>query len=186
MSIAKTISTLALAISLTSTAVLWAATECAIAKSSNARNSPSSLREVRREQDRDEKSDRDRHKDRDHKQKDRESKHKDKGKNKGQGHADNKCGGKKKKCPTPIAEPIRHPGGGGSPLPVTGTGTAPGSGTFPVIGTTTGPGASQGLGDPGYNRPPGGTSSGGSGAGSPGGPSRDPVENGSGTTIKPY
>ena len=106
-------------------------------------------------------------------------KHKDHdGKGKGKEEADNKCGGKKK-CPTPIVKPIHHPGGGPGPLPGTGPTIGKGLGNIGKL-----PGGPA-LGDPGYSAPPAAGSSGGKGAGSPGGPSRDPVENGSGTTLKP-
>jgi len=178
MSIAKTISTLALATSFVSAGLLLAATESAVAKRGSAPNGASLQREAGHDQDSNNKKDHDRHGDRDHRKKDREGKHKDKGKDRDGRHADKKCGGKKK-CPTPVVEPIRHPGGDRPPVIGTGTGAGgTGVGMAPTPGGTT-------LGDPGYNGPPAGSSSGASGAGSPAGPSRDPVENGSGTTIKP-
>jgi hypothetical protein len=155
----KTIPALALVASLASGALLFAATEGAVAKNNGNHNSASALREV--------------HRDHDH-----NGKHKDHdGKGKAKGKADNKCGGKKK-CPTPIVERIHHPGGPG-PLP--GTGPSIGKGLDNIGKLPGGPA----LGDSGYSAPPAAGSSGGGGAGSPGGPSRDPVENGSGTTLKP-
>jgi hypothetical protein len=161
MRIIKTIPALALVASVASVALLLAATAGAVAKNGSKHNSASELREVHHDHDHDGKHDHH------HKHKDHDGK--------GKGKADNKCGGKKK-CPTPIIEPIHHPGGGSPPGSGTGQGTGAGLGKTP---------GGPNLGDPGYNRPPASGSSGGSGPASPGGPSRDPVENGSGTTLKP-
>jgi len=168
MRIIKTIPALALVASLASMALLLAATEGAVAKNSGNHNGASGLREVHRDHDHDGKHDHDHN-----------GKHKDHdGKGKGKGKSSNKCGGKKK-CPTPIVEPIHHPGGGPGPLP--GTGPSVGKGLDNIGKLPGGPA----LGDPGHSAPPAAGSSGGKGAGSPGGPSHDPVENGSGTTLKP-
>jgi hypothetical protein len=161
----KTIPALALVASM---ALLLAATEGAVAKNSGNHNGTSGLREVHRDHDHDGKHDHDHN-----------NKHKDHdGKGKGKGKSGNKCGGKKK-CPTPIVEPIHHPGGGPGPLPGTGPSIGKGLGNIGKL-----PGGPA-LGDPGHSAPPAAGSPGDSGGGSPGGPSRDPVENGSGTTLKP-
>jgi hypothetical protein len=162
MRIIKTIPALALVTSLASAALLLAATEGAVAKNSNNHKGALELREVHHDHDHDGKHDHDHN--HNHKHKDHDGK--------GKGKADNKCGGKKK-CPTPIVKPIHHPGGGPGPLP--GTGPTIGKGLGDIGKHPGGPA----LGDPGYSAPPA--------AGLPGGagPSRDPVENGSGTTLKP-
>lgn len=170
MRIIKTLPALALVTSLASGALLLGATEGAIAKNLRNHNGASVLREVPRDHDHHGKHDRDHN--------DKHKDHDGKGKGKGKGKADNKCDGKKK-CPTPIVKPIHHPGGGPGPLP--GTGPSIGKGLDNIGKLPGGPA----LGDPGYSAPPAGGSSGGKGAGSPGGPSHDPVENGSGTTLKP-
>lgn len=170
MRIIKTLPALALVTSLASGALLLGATEGAIAKNLRNHNGASVLREVHRDHDHHGKHDRDHN--------DKHKDHDGKGKGKGKGKADNKCDGKKK-CPTPIVKPIHHPGGGPGPLP--GTGPSIGKGLDNIGKLPGGPA----LGDPGYSAPPAGGSSGGKGAGSPGGPSHDPVENGSGTTLKP-
>ena len=101
-------------------------------------------------------------------------KHKEKGKGKHRDkkkkdkHKDKKCGGKKK-CPTP--KPILEPIHGAPPI-------SPGGDAGSKGGNS---GGAPTLKDPGYGQPPKGGSS---GPGSPGGPARDPVDRGSGTTIK--
>jgi hypothetical protein len=170
MRIIKTIPALALVTSVASGALLLAATEGAIARNRSGHNGASELREVPRDHGHDGKHDHDHN-----------SKHKNhdgKGKGKGKGKADNKCGGKKK-CPTPIVEPIHHPGGGPGPLPGTGPTIAKGLGSIGRL-----PGGPA-LGDPASSASPAAGSPGGHGAGFPGGSSHDPVENGSGTTLKP-
>jgi len=164
MRIIKTIPALALVTSLASVALLLAATEGAVAKNSNNHKGALELREVHHDHDHDGKHDHDHN--HNHKHKDHDGK--------GKGKADNKCGGKKK-CPTPIVKPIHHPGGGPGPGPLPGTGPTIGKGLGDIGKLPGGPA----LGDPGYSAPPA--------AGLPGGagPSRDPVENGSGTTLKP-
>src|SRR5215813_13219262 len=126
MSIAKTISAFALAASLVSAGLLLSSTGSALAKRSSP-NGASLQREARHDQDSDSKKDRDRHRDHDHKTKDREGKHKGKEKDKDGRHADKKCGGRKK-CPTPVVEPARDPGGGTVRPPVTAAGSGKGLG----------------------------------------------------------
>ena len=162
----KIIPALALVTSLASGALLLAATEGATAKNHSSHSRASELREVHCDHGHDGRHDHDHN-----------SKHKDHD-GKGKGKGDNKCGGKKK-CPTPIVERIHHPGGGPGPRPGTGPTIGEGLGNIGKL-----PGGPA-LGDPGYSAPPAAGSSGGGGGGSPGGPSRDPVENGSGTTLKP-